>query len=70
MLTASDNEFNSSLEQSIALGALDVIVIEWQCLLYFVLHMRSIVHSIVLKSVSQLHVLNKIQNPQPSPLNC
>ena len=70
MLTASDNEFNSSLEQSITLGALDVIVIEWQCLLSFVLHMHSIVHSIVLKSVSQLHVLNTIQNPQASPLNC
>ena len=55
MLTVSDNEFNSSLEQSITLGALDVIVIEWQCLLYFVLHMHSIVHSIVLKSVSQYY---------------
>ena len=64
MLTASDNEFNSSLEQSITLGALDVIVIEWQCLLYFVLHMRSIVHSIVLKSVSQLSsIQSKIPNP-------
>ena len=64
MLTVSDNEFNSSLEQSITLGALDVIVIEWQCLLYFVLHMRSIVHSIVLKSVSQLSsIQSKIPNP-------
>lgn len=64
MLTVSDNEFNSSLEQSITLGALDVIVIEWQCLLYFVLHMHSIVHSIVLKSVSQLSsIQSKIPNP-------
>ena len=64
MLTVSDNEFNSSLEQSITLGALDVIVIEWQCLLYFVLHMCSIVHSIVLKSVSQLSsIQSKIPNP-------
>ena len=70
MLTASDDEVNSSLEQSITLEALDVIVIEWQCLLYFVLHMRSVVHGIVLKSVSQLHILDTIQNPQPSPLNC
>ena len=64
MLTVSDNEFNSSLEQSITLGALDVIVIEWQCLLYFVLHMHSIVHSIVLKPVSQLSsIQSKIPNP-------
>lgn len=64
MLTVSDNEFNSSLEQSITLGALDVIVIEWQCLLYFVLHMHSIVHNIVLKSVSQLSsIQSKIPNP-------
>ena len=43
----------------LVLGALDVIVIEWWWLLHFVLHMHSIVCSIVLKSVSWLHILNK-----------
>ena len=59
MQTVSNNEVNTLLEQSIVLGALDVIVIEWWWLLHFVLHMHSIVCSIVLKSVSWLHILNK-----------
>ena len=59
MQTVRNNKVNTSLEQSVVLGALDVIVIEWWWLLSFVLNMHSVVHSIVLKSVSWLHVLNR-----------
>ena len=65
MLTVSDNEFITGAINHFR--ALDVIVIEWQCLLYFVLHMHSIVHSIVLKSVSQL--LSSIQSKIPNPVH-
>ena len=59
MQTVSNNKVSTSLEQSVVLGALDVIVIEWWWLLHFVLHMHSIVRNIVLKSISWLHILNR-----------
>ena len=59
MQTVSNNKVNTLLEQSVVLGALDVIVIEWSWLLHFVLHMHSIVRNIVLKSISWLHILNR-----------